>query len=694
MSTVVNKTHFGKWVFSILIFILPIASYGQVDKGMMKKGLHEYYEGNTRKSLNYFEAAAAADENDLKAKYYQARCYLEIHDKKPKEALSILTELKDTEIPSIDRGYYYYMAMAYHQNERFDEALSALKAIEGDSPRPEDEINLLKDHITLAKKYYAEPVKGMVVKNLGADVNSEKMEYSAVMMNDYRTILYTSRQSKSEGSEIAEDGYTFEKIYKTTLDENDEWSTPVEITDGTKPKHHDATVQMMYDENKLVVFRDGNLFLTDYVEGKWDKGEKIKPITSIAYQSHCFIADGGRTIYFSSDLQSQNGDLDLYVTYKQEDGEWTAPTPIVELNTPYDEDSPYLAEDGNFYFSSKGNNSMGGYDVFKSTYNPANKTWSKPENLGYPTNTVMEDVFYNVSGKYAYYSSSRSDGYGSLDIYGAYLFDRIRLAGKIYDQEKKETIDNATITMVHDGQTYRTVSNENGEYEIVIPFEKELDVTINRDDENLFEDKVAINIFFAGRNANYDFLLGGENTGSLVQSKSGKIKFYTSNKLDNESLIKSTETPDEYLVKPEEIIAATDDATEVEGNNGAIGGIGQNLVSSEIAPKFESFQLQFEFDQAIISSQQFNNLTDVIAYMKKYTDKTVVITGYTDNIGDETYNQRLSEKRAKAAAKFLKENGIEDSRISVAGKGESNPLVPNTTKENRRKNRRAEVVIE
>ncbi|MDW7690660.1 OmpA family protein [Flammeovirgaceae bacterium SG7u.111] len=686
MSSYVNKTCFGKWVLSILIFTLPLALFGQADRGMMKKGLHEYYEGNIRKSLGYFEAAAAADEEKLKATYFQARCYLEMHDKKPKEALSMLLDLKDTEIPSIDRGYHYYMAMAYHQNEKFDEALLALKAIEGDSPRPEDEINLLKDNITLAKKYYAQPVKGMVVKNLGSDINSKDMEYSAVMMDDYRTILYTSRQPKSGESEIAEDGYTFEKIYKTTLDENDEWSTPVEITDGTKPKHHDATVQMMYDENKLVVFRNGNLFLTDYVEGKWSKGEKIKPVTSIAYQSHCFIADGGRTIYFSSDLASENGDLDLYVTYKEDDDKWTAPVPIVELNTPYDEDSPYLAEDGYFYYSSKGNKSMGGYDIFKSAYNSANRTWSKPQNLGYPTNTVGEDVFYNVSGKYAYYSSSRNDGFGSLDIYGAYLFDRIRLAGKIYDQEKKETIDNAMITMVHDGQTYQTVSNENGEYEIVIPFEKELDVKIDQGDKNIFEDKVAINIFFAGRNANYDFLVGGEE-GALVQSKSGKIKFYTSNKLDNENLINSTEIPDEYLVKPEELIASAD-------GDGAVGGVGEDLTPTEIAPKFESFHLQFGFDKAIISGQQFNNLEDVVAYLQKYANTKVTITGYTDSTGDANYNLQLSERRAKAAAKFLKKNGIDESRISVSGKGENNPLVPNTTKENRRKNRRAEVVIE
>ena len=101
-------------------------------------------------------------------------------------------------------------------------------------------------------------------------------------------------------------------------------------------------------------------------------------------------------------------------------GNWTEPQNLGEpINTEYDEESPFLHPDGKtLYFSSVGHKSMGGFDIFKSTLNE-NITWSAPENIGYPINTVGDDLFFMpaVSGNHAYFSSYRDEGKGDYDIF-------------------------------------------------------------------------------------------------------------------------------------------------------------------------------------------------------------------------------------------------------------------------------------
>ena len=95
------------------------------------------------------------------------------------------------------------------------------------------------------------------------------------------------------------------------------------------------------------------------------------------------------------------------------------------VNTPFDEEGPYLHPDGKtLYFSSKGHDAMGGFDVFTSELQ-ADGSWSEPRNLGYPINTVGEDVFFipTADGTRAFFSSHREDGKGDQDIYMIDMLD-------------------------------------------------------------------------------------------------------------------------------------------------------------------------------------------------------------------------------------------------------------------------------
>src|SRR5581483_9872139 len=126
------------------------------------------------------------------------------------------------------------------------------------------------------------------------------------------------------------------------------------------------------------------------------------------------------TVYFSSSRAGGQGGKDLYRINLSDSGKWSQPINLgPAINTEYDEDSPFIhADDSTMFFSSKGHNTMGGYDVFVAKYDTGGQ-WGKVQNLGYPVNTPDDDLNFNLSadGKRAYYSSIQKGGYGENDIY-------------------------------------------------------------------------------------------------------------------------------------------------------------------------------------------------------------------------------------------------------------------------------------
>ncbi len=127
------------------------------------------------------------------------------------------------------------------------------------------------------------------------------------------------------------------------------------------------------------------------------------------------------TLYFVSDRKGGQGRQDIWMTQKTIDGsKWQKPQNLgYVVNSKYNEETVEISSDGkDLYFSSKGHNSMGGYDVFV-THKNDDGTWTEPENIGYPINTPGDDVFFMLTDneKFGYYSTTREDSYGDKDIY-------------------------------------------------------------------------------------------------------------------------------------------------------------------------------------------------------------------------------------------------------------------------------------
>jgi hypothetical protein len=182
--------------------------------------------------------------------------------------------------------------------------------------------------------------------------------------------------------------------------------------------------------------------LSSNKDGSWEKPESINNINSKFRESSASITEDGTLLIFSSDRPEGFGGTDLYYSRKELDGDWTTPENIGGyINTKFDEDGPFIHPDGNkLYFSSKGHNTMGGFDIFYSEFLEEKNRWTRPRNMGYPVNSPDDDVFFiwSVDGERAYFSSERADTYGNTDIYIMMRNDKnnvlVNINGKILDK--------------------------------------------------------------------------------------------------------------------------------------------------------------------------------------------------------------------------------------------------------------------
>jgi len=271
---------------------------------------------------------------------------------------------------------------------------------------------LLKDSIDIS------------IDNVGTIINSEFDEHTPCLTTDEKTLIFTSRRRESTGGKLNEDGKYFEDIYISNKVEN-KWTNPRNISSKINTEGHEATVCLSADGLELYIYKDdggdGNLYVSYFEKNEWTVPEKLESnINTPNNETSATISSEGTTLIFSSDRGNGKGGKDLYIVTRLPGGEWSLAQNIGALiNTEYDEEGPFLHPDGTtLYFSSKGHNSIGGYDLFYCELQ-IDGTWGKPVNMGYPINTTSDDVYYVMSadGKRAYFSSIRNDGFGGRDLY-------------------------------------------------------------------------------------------------------------------------------------------------------------------------------------------------------------------------------------------------------------------------------------
>ncbi len=457
------------------------------------------------------------------------------------------------------------------------------------------------------------------------------------------SITFNSTRSDNSGGKNP----YINKIFQTSLSNSGE-VVKLEISQGSDEHFERPSFtedgQKMYvtswrlSDNKKVA----SIYVSNMKNGKWTDPVLLDgSINTSGYSSQQpNVTTDGKFLYFASDKPGGYGKMDLYIAPIGDDGKVGEGTNLGSIiNTADDDVAPYyFGTTGTLIFSSNGRVGMGGLDFFQAK--GSQTTWEQPENMGYPINSVKNDIYLvSASGKYlldtVFFSSDRSSDC-CLELFSASKIRPKRIiAGKIIDCLTAAAMPNATI--------------------------KAFDPA----NENLLS---SVQTDATGR---YSISVEDDQSVKLLAEADG----YNAKEID----LKKT-APADTLVNVAVCLEPPEKPFEAENKPVVIDNI------------------YFDFNEAILKPESFQVLDSVVGLMERYPTMVIEVSGHTDSKGTVEHNLNLSEARARAFADYVISKGIASTRLETKGYGESKPIAPNEINgkdnpEGRDKNRRTEIKV-
>jgi outer membrane protein OmpA-like peptidoglycan-associated protein/tetratricopeptide (TPR) repeat protein len=552
--------------------------------------------------------------------------------------------------PDYDIYAYYYLGDIYYGSEKYDSAAIYLKKFLEDV----DKIKSDKDYERADKmlkysEFYTRMFKNPVPFNPKPleGVSTQLDEYLPIITPDDEYCYFTRRtelpQQKTAWS--SSDKKYKEKFMESerkngVFSEGEEMPEPFNINDN----EGGATLTI---DNKLLIYtickyNENNYYNCDlyYSENlgnnQWSKIKNLsKNVNSPkTWESQPSISSDGKTIYFVSDRPGGYGGYDIYKTTKDANGEWSAPVNLgPSINTAGNEKTPFIHSDSQtLYFASDGWMGLGGYDIFYIRLGEEYK-WKEPKNIGYPINSIYDDAgfFVSTDGKYGYFASNKLKGVGGWDIFYFDLYEEARPQKVLFIKgEVKDEKSNMPVKAKIELKNLRTKSISE------IPID--------------------------------------ENTGKYVAVVP----------LKNDYLL--TIKKEDYAYESK-YLSAKDPVLEHPVK------LDIQIKPIEVGASYQLKDINFATNSSTLTPESKSIIDGFIEFLIENPHVKVEIQGHTDDVGNDKDNLILSDNRARSVYEYLIENGIIPARLSYKGYGESKPLVPNTSEENRAKNRRTVFVI-
>lgn len=377
-----------------------------------------------------------------------------------------------------------------------------------------------------------------------------------------------------------------------------------------------------------------DIYFSEYKNGEWTEpqnaGNNVN--TASTWESQPSISPDGKYLYFASNRQGSYGGTDIWRVHRLPNGDWSRPENLgPAVNTEGNERSPFIHPDGvSLYFASNGWEGLGGYDMYYTRVDDLRV--QKPLNFGHPINTEGDEFYFGVDaeGEKAYFSSNKYPSKGGMDIYEFELYPAIK-------PQKVFLVRGSVVD-----------ENDNP-----IGGELELFITAGAKEKSLYRIDDAEGTFTAVLNPKNDYILIAKREGYAFSS----VLVPKNTKLPSDSIL-------HFKILPIEV-----------GGSYQINDIVFGLNSAELT------------DNTRLVINAF------IEFLRENPTVHATIEGYTDNVGNEDANQKLSEQRAKAVYDYLIANRVRPDRIQYKGMGSANPVATNDTEEGRAKNRRTVFVI-
>jgi outer membrane protein OmpA-like peptidoglycan-associated protein len=538
----------------------------------------------------------------------------------------------------------------YIRRQDWDSAAIVYQTFAKKFPQKNEQFNKIIKIITAKSE-------GLEITNLGQNVNSPGSEWDPTPTPDGRFLYFTADHRKN-GKGLS-DIWVSENI-------GGEWQKAENIGKPINSGLDETVDNVSADGNGLLIsgnfsgsYGEFDIYLAEKDSSAWkDIIHFSSPINSKYHdESGCITADG-KALLLTSDrpggigpfipINKQfyggtiMGNMDIYVCVETDSG-WGNPINLGStINTPYSERAAYLHPDGkNLYFSSNGHYGLGKLDVYKSVRlsDTSWTEWSEPVNLGKEINTANDDWGYvvDINGEIAYFAKEGDyNSYGNWDLYSITLPDIAKpqavaiIKGKVTDSLGRPIECNIVWEDLETGKQVGHLKSD-------------------------------------PRDGYYFISLPlGKNYGYYAN----RIGFYpTSNNIDLKNI------KNNITIQKDIVLVSVKDMQQ----KGA---------------KVRINNIFFDLDKSVLKDESIPELNRLLIFIDKLKSFKIVIEGHTDDTGNKSHNQKLSEERAKSVANFLINKGVDPKRIITEGYGDSRPALPNNSEENKALNRRVEIRLQ
>ena len=493
-----------------------------------------------------------------------------------------------------------------------------------------------------------------------ASINTENSEYGTAFYGDKIVFAGATDARKAKHGVSQWTGESFYDLYEaehfdqklgsrkpfsSSINTQFNESTPVFTKDGNT---------MYFTRNNYVNRKLGsdieNTILLKILRATKDKNGNWGDIVEVPFNSdqynvaHPALSPDEKYLYFASDMPGSFGNSDIFRVEILGDNQYGTPENLGNIiNTAGRESFPYISKDNVLYYSSDGIPGLGGLDIFAVKFNADGST-SKPVNIGMPGNSADDDFcfVFNSDSKIGFLTSNRPGGKGKDDIYSFHedkplLFScQKNIKGIVKDAKTKAIIANAKVIL--SDKVMKEVSTDQSKTDGTFTFEK-----VNCNDSHYY--------------------LRGE-----------KEKYETA---EVNVTVGKDEVVYEILLNPREVAIKK---------------------GMDLAKVFEIKEIKFDYNKADIRPDAAVELTKIVEVMREYPKMKIDIRSHTDSRGADSYNLKLSDRRAKATLEWMVKQGIERKRLTAKGYGETQLVngcsngVPCTDEEHQA-NRRSEFII-
>lgn len=478
--------------FIIISWLLATFISPEIHSQSRQENRNNFYEAESwilfesyQDALPLYQQLLRIYPDNANLKYRIGQCYINIPGEKIK-AIKFLEDAVANINPKYKEGKFnetgapydvlYYLANAYRINNQIDKALKTYELFRINLDPEVYDTTIVNLQIQSCKN--ARELMGMPLfikeKNLGKVINSTHNEYNPVISDKEDMLVFSKSQAFYDAI-----------LYSTKI--NGGWSEPVNMNELLRVDRDLFPTSISKDGKDLYLYSsvdyDGIIYTSRFDNGKWSPIVRLNDNINTKYwESHATISHDNKKLYFTSNRKGTLGGLDIYVSRRDSTDDWGPAKNLGPvINTPYNEESPFLSDDDKtLFFSSRGHFNMGGYDIFYSTLLD-NGEWSVPLNVGSPINTTDDDVFFKPlnRGYEGYISKELGDGLGKQDLYRIEIFSNdhprkffVRGMVKVTDliNNINDSVKISAMNIKNPDQTIIVYSNPiTGQYEFQLP---------------------------------------------------------------------------------------------------------------------------------------------------------------------------------------------------------------------------------